>query len=149
MTLSLQLVINYWSIYHETWYVDRTWYGVMHICRIFWSRHFCAPWNLENIRKSTNNLIFLCQLFINEITASDAGPVIIRSHLSSHVSIRNCVCLDRRLSWKFTRHNVGVLCSYLPPRLIKVFYFRFLFTMPSMPLLNGFLAYQAAIFFCG
>ena len=40
-----------------------------------------APWNLENIRKSTNNLSFLCQFFINEITASDAGPDIIRSHL--------------------------------------------------------------------
>ena len=45
---------------------------------------FCrsyAPWNLENIRKSTNNLSFLRQFFINEITASDAGPDIIRSHL--------------------------------------------------------------------
>ena len=40
-----------------------------------------APWNLENISKSTNNLSFLCQFFINEITASDAGPDIIRSHL--------------------------------------------------------------------
>ena len=40
-----------------------------------------APWNLENIRKSTTNLSFLCQFFINEITASDAGPDIIRSHL--------------------------------------------------------------------
>ena len=38
-------------------------------------------WNLENIRKSTSNLSFLCQFFINEITASDAGPEIIRSHL--------------------------------------------------------------------
>ena len=36
-----------------------------------------APWNLENIRKSTNNLSFLCKFFINEITASDAGPDII------------------------------------------------------------------------
>ena len=84
MTLSLQLLGNYWSIYHETWYVDRTSYGVMHIGRKFWSPHFCgsyAPWNLENIRKSTNNLSFLCQFFINEITASDAGPDIIRSHL--------------------------------------------------------------------
>ena len=35
----------------------------------------------ENIRKSTNNLSFLCQFFINEITASDAGPDIIRSRL--------------------------------------------------------------------
>ena len=82
--LSSQLLWNYWSIYHETWYVDRTSYGVMHIGRKFWSPHFVgsyAPWNLENIRKSTNNLSFLCQFFINEITASDAGPDIIRSHL--------------------------------------------------------------------
>ena len=42
-----------------------------------------APWNLENICKSTNDLSFLCQFFINEITASDAGPDIIRSHLFS------------------------------------------------------------------
>ena len=84
MTLSSQLLWNYWSDFHETWYVDRTSYGVMHIGRKFWSPHFCgsyAPWNLENIRKSTNNLKFLCQIFINEITASDAGPDIIRSHL--------------------------------------------------------------------
>ena len=68
MTLSLQLLWNYWSIYHETWYVDRTSYGVMHIGRKFWSPHFCgsyAPWNLEKICKSTNNLSFLCQFFIN------------------------------------------------------------------------------------
>ena len=45
-----------------------------------------APWNLENIRKSTNNLSFLCPFFINEITVSDAGPDIIRSHLF-HFSI--------------------------------------------------------------
>ena len=84
MTLSLQLLWNYWSISHETWYVDRTSYCVMHIGRKFWCPHFCgsyAPWNLENIRKSTNNLSFLCQCFINEITASDAGPDIIRFHL--------------------------------------------------------------------
>ena len=84
MTLSLQLLLNYWSDFHETWYVDRKSYGVMHIGRKFWSPHFCgsyAPWNLEIIRKSTNNLSFLCQFFINEITASDAGPDIIRSHL--------------------------------------------------------------------
>ena len=59
-------------------------HGVMHIGRKFWTPHFCgsyAPWNVENIRKSSNNLSFLCQLFINEITASDAGPDIIRSHL--------------------------------------------------------------------
>ena len=80
MTLSLRLLWNYWSIYHETLYVDRTSYGVMHIGMKFWSPHFCgsyAPWNVENIRKSTNNLSFLCQFFINEITASDAGPDII------------------------------------------------------------------------
>ena len=56
-------------------------YGVMHIGRKFGSPHFCwiyAPWN---IRKSTNNRSFLCQFFINEIIASDAGPDIIRSHL--------------------------------------------------------------------
>ena len=72
------------SNYHETWYVDRNSYVVMHIGRKFWSPHFCgsyAPWKLENIRKSTNNLSFLCQFSINEITASDAGPDIIRSHL--------------------------------------------------------------------
>ena len=49
---------------------------------------FCwsyAPWNLENICKSTNNLSFLCLFFINEITASDAGADIIRSHLFFHV----------------------------------------------------------------
>ena len=81
MTLSWQLLWNYWSICHETWYVDRTSYGVRHIGRKFWSPHFCgsyAPWSLENIFKSTNNLSFLCQFFINEITASDAGPDIIR-----------------------------------------------------------------------
>ena len=84
MTLSLGLLWNYWSIYHETWYIERTSYGVMHIGRKFWSPHFFggyAPWNFENIRKSTNNLSFLWQFFINEITASDAGPDIIRSHL--------------------------------------------------------------------
>ena len=56
----------------------------MHICRKFRSPHFCGsyvPWNLENIRKSTNNLSFFCHFFINEITASDAGPNIISSHL--------------------------------------------------------------------
>ena len=98
MTMSLQLLWNYWSIYHETWYVDRTSYGVMHIGRKFWSPHFCwsyAPWNLENIRKSTNNLSFLCQFFINEITASDAGPDIIRSHLFLKLFI-----------WQFTTTNV-------------------------------------------
>ena len=61
MTLSSQLLWNYWSIYHETWYVDRTSYGVLHIGRKFWFPHFCgswAPWNLENIRESTNNVNF-------------------------------------------------------------------------------------------
>ena len=51
--LSSQLLWNYWSNYHETWYVDRT-YVVMHIGRKFWSPHFCgsyAPWNLENTHK--------------------------------------------------------------------------------------------------
>ena len=84
MTLSSQLLWNYWSDFHETWYVDRTSYGVMHIGRKFWSHNFClsyVPWNLENIRKSTNNLSFLCQILINEITASNAGPDFIRSHL--------------------------------------------------------------------
>ena len=90
MTLSLQLLWNYWSDFHETWYVDRTSYGVMHIGRKFCSPHFCgsyAPWNLENILKSTNNLSFLCQFFINEITASDAGPDIIRSHLFKPIGV--------------------------------------------------------------
>ena len=93
MALSLQLLWNYWSIYHETWYVDRTSYGVVHVGREFWSPHFCgsyAPWNLENIRKSTSNLSFLCQFFINEITASDAGPDIIRSHLFQVEMILYC-----------------------------------------------------------
>ena len=40
----------------------------------------------RNIHKSTNNLSFLCQFFINEITASDAGPDIIRTHL-----FQNCL----------------------------------------------------------
>ena len=52
--LSSQLLWNYWSNYHETWYVDRTSYGVMHIDRNFWSPHICwiyVPWNLENTYK--------------------------------------------------------------------------------------------------
>ena len=52
--LSSQLLWNYWSNYHETWYVDRTSHVVMHIGRKFWSPHFCgsyAPWNLENTHK--------------------------------------------------------------------------------------------------
>ena len=52
--LSSQLLWNYWSNYHETWYVNRTLYVVMHIGRKFWSPHFCgsyAPWNLENTHK--------------------------------------------------------------------------------------------------
>ena len=40
--LSSQLLWNYWSNYHETWYVDRTSYGVMHISRKFWSPYFCG-----------------------------------------------------------------------------------------------------------
>ena len=50
------------------------------VARNFDPLFFCgsyAPWNLENIRI----LVFLCRFFINEITASDAGPDIIRSHL--------------------------------------------------------------------
>ena len=31
--LSSQLLWNYWSNYHETWYVDRTSYVVMHITK--------------------------------------------------------------------------------------------------------------------
>ena len=52
--LSLQLLWNYWSNYHETWYVDRTSYVVMLVGRKFWSPHLCgsyAPWNLENTHK--------------------------------------------------------------------------------------------------
>ena len=55
----------------------------MHIGREFW--------NLENICKSTNNLSFLCQFFINEITVSDAGPDIIRSHLFFSVDLGHFV----------------------------------------------------------
>ena len=62
--LSSQLLWNYWSNYHETWYV------VMHIGRKFWSPHFCwsyALWNLENTHKwpchrnssETTDLIFM------------------------------------------------------------------------------------------
>ena len=39
--LSKQLLWNYWSNYHETWYVDRTSHVVMHIGRKFWFPHFC------------------------------------------------------------------------------------------------------------
>ena len=51
--LSSQLLWNYWSNYHETWYVDRTSYVVMNIGR---NPHFCGsymyvPWNLENTHK--------------------------------------------------------------------------------------------------
>ena len=52
--LSSQLLWNYCSNYHETWYVDRTSYVVMHIDRKFWSPHFCgsyAPRNFENTHK--------------------------------------------------------------------------------------------------
>ena len=126
MTLSSQLLWNYWSIYHETWYVhvDRTSYGVMHIGRKFRSPHFCgsyAPWNLENIRKSINNLSFLCQFFINEITASNAGPDIIRSPLLTHYwlysneevyglfrclpNVRLTFCMQRRLIEEFGKQT--------------------------------------------
>ena len=111
MTLSLQLLWNYWSIYHETWYVERTSYGVMHIGRKFWSPHFCgsyAPWNLQNIRKSTNNLSFLCQFFINEITASDAGPDIIRSHL---LQIRAIQITDLKNEKMFFSLIIIALCK--------------------------------------
>ena len=49
-----QLLLNYWSNYHETWYVDTTSYVGMHIGRTFWSPYLCgryAPWNLENTHK--------------------------------------------------------------------------------------------------
>ena len=46
---------------------------------------FVGVMPLGTIRKSTNNQIFLCQFFINEITASDAGPDITRYHLFTHV----------------------------------------------------------------
>ena len=52
--LSSQLLWNYWSNYHVTWYVDRTSYVVMHFGRKFWSPHFFGsfvPWNLENTHK--------------------------------------------------------------------------------------------------
>ena len=63
--LSSQLLWKYRSNDHETWYVDRTSYGVQ-IGRKFWSPNFCgsyAPWNLQNIRKSTNNLNFFMSIF--------------------------------------------------------------------------------------
>ena len=60
--LSSQLLWHYWSNYHETWYVDRTSYVVMHIGRKFWSPHFCGsyvPWNLEN---TINDLVIATPL---------------------------------------------------------------------------------------
>ena len=107
MTLSSQLLWNYWSDIHKTWYVDRTSYGVMHVGRKFWSPHFCgsyAPWNLENIRKSTNNLSFLCQFFIKEINASDAGPDIIRSHLF--------ICWSRNMYSRYAASSLGRFLSH-------------------------------------
>ena len=62
-SLLAQLLWNRSTEFHETWYVDRTSYCVMHIGRKILIPYFCgsyAPWNLENIRKSTNNLSFLC-----------------------------------------------------------------------------------------
>ena len=106
--LSSQLLWNYWSNSHETWYVDRTSYDVMHIGRKFWSPHFCgsyAPWNLENNCKSTNNVGFLCQFFINEITASDAGPDIIRSHLLYIFSVLLVV-------YRFWFNQLFTICVY-------------------------------------
>ena len=116
MTLSLQLLWNYWYIYHKTWYVDRTSYDVMHIGRKFWSPHFCGsyvPWNLENICKLTNNLSFLCQFFINEITASDAGPDIIRSYLYMHVII--CRFLVMRSTSLWVAAHIQPLVHIIPP----------------------------------
>ena len=62
---------------------------------------------------------------------------------SSHTTIFEIVsgiimCLDGFVYLEFARQ---VLFSYLPPRLIKV-----LFTVPSMPLIIGSSAYQAAFF---
>ena len=127
MTLSLQLLWNYWSIYHKTWYVGHH-YGVMHISRKFWSLHFCgsyAPWNLENIRKLTNNLSFLCQFFINEITASDAGPDIIRSHLFLFLSKFVClpsqdICVFSDFEWNHVSALVYGVLAY--PSFLYVFF---------------------------
>ena len=82
----------------------------------FWSPHFCgsyAPWNLENIRKSTSNLSFLCQFFINEITASDAGPDIIRAHLFIYDFI---FWINRPIHFLFTvqLHNTMNGCPNTP-----------------------------------
>ena len=51
ISLSLQLLWNYLSVIHETWYVVRTSYVVLEIARKCCSSHFCGsygPWNLEN-----------------------------------------------------------------------------------------------------
>ena len=78
-----------------------------------------APWNLENIRKSTNNLSILCQFFINEITASDAGPDIIRSHLflgyfrvlcPSFDGIPNTTIIKFQFYYKYTAFNTSLNC---------------------------------------
>ena len=60
-----------------------------------------CPWNLENIRKSTNNISFLCHFYINEITASDAGPDIIRSHL-----LKLKIGISSRSSYHFIQYNI-------------------------------------------
>jgi hypothetical protein len=48
-----QLLWNYWTEFHESWWVVRTQYVVVHITRKFWSPKFCgsyAPLNLEIFR---------------------------------------------------------------------------------------------------
>ena len=55
--LSSQLIWNYWSNYHETWYVDRTSYVVMHISRKFWSPHFFGVMSLETLKILINDLV--------------------------------------------------------------------------------------------
>jgi hypothetical protein len=49
-SLSTQLLWNYWTEFHETWWVVRTPYVVVHIIRKLWSPGICgsyAPLNLE------------------------------------------------------------------------------------------------------
>ena len=55
ITLSAQLLWNYWSEFEETSYVARTSYVVVHITRKFWSSNFCRSYahlNLENYLKN-------------------------------------------------------------------------------------------------
>jgi hypothetical protein len=52
-SLSVQLLWNYWTDFHENWLIVRTPYVVVHITRKFWSSEFCgsyAHWNLEIFR---------------------------------------------------------------------------------------------------